>query len=304
MMRKTFEISVIVPTYNRSEQLEYTIKSLLKQSIDPALFELVVADDGSSDDTQAVIKKYENQLNIKYAYQKDDGYKVSAARNLGIKLADGKLCLFIDSGIVLKSDCLQQHISYHQQHFDEVALIGYTYGYIHRNEVESELTDLIDPEDVDYSINQLKQRNKFVDLRAGIYERYGHQLEGMDLPWTIFWGGHLSIRRTTFSKVGLWDEGYDGNWGCEDNDLGFRIFASGCPIHVHQDAAVLHLPHSTSEDQKKKEGYANCLYFHKKFNTPETQLFLDLYLKEISEQSAEKGAIDFNAILKQAKVAS
>ncbi len=304
MRRKTFEISVIVPTYNRSEQLEYTVKSLLKQSINPSQFELIVVDDGSSDNTHALVKKYEQLLNIKYAYQKDDGYRVSAARNLGTKLADGGVCLFIDSGIVLKSDCLQQHITYHKQQTQEVALIGYTYGYIHSNDKESELIELINPEDVDASILHLQQKNKFTDLREGIYRRYGHQLEGMLVPWTIFWGGHLSIKRSTFAKVGLWDEGYDGNWGCEDNDLGYRIYDSGCPIHVHQHAAVLHLPHNTSEDQKKNEGYTNCLYFHNKFNTAETQLFLDLYLNEISDQSSEKGVIDFNALLAQNRVAS
>ena len=59
------EISVIIPTYNRSELLEYTLKSLSLQELSKDRFEVIVADDGSTDDTRGLTLKYERLMNLK-----------------------------------------------------------------------------------------------------------------------------------------------------------------------------------------------------------------------------------------------
>ena len=64
MYESKYDISVIMPTYNRSNLLEYSLQSLVLQDIDPGRFEVVIGDDGSSDDTREVIRKYEKQINI------------------------------------------------------------------------------------------------------------------------------------------------------------------------------------------------------------------------------------------------
>jgi glycosyltransferase involved in cell wall biosynthesis len=87
-----FEISVIIPTYNRSKLLCYTLNSLVKQSLPKDRYEVIICDDGSHDDTAQITEKYKSFLNIKYVFQEDKGYRPASARNNGIKLASGKVC--------------------------------------------------------------------------------------------------------------------------------------------------------------------------------------------------------------------
>jgi len=85
------KISVIIPTYNRQEFLVRAIESVLGQTC--ADFELIVVDDGSTDDTPRCVAGYGGQ--VRYVYQENRG--PAAARNTGIRAAEGELLAFLDS---------------------------------------------------------------------------------------------------------------------------------------------------------------------------------------------------------------
>jgi len=85
------KISVIIPTYNREISLERAIESVLTQTY--RNFELIVIDDGSTDDTSRIIKKYKRK--IRYFSQLHSG--VSSARNLGLEKSEGAWVAFLDS---------------------------------------------------------------------------------------------------------------------------------------------------------------------------------------------------------------
>jgi glycosyltransferase involved in cell wall biosynthesis len=289
-----FLISVIVPTYNRSQQLIYTLNSLVNQTLDRSDFEVVVVDDGSSDDTFQAAKPFENKINIKYVYQTDQGYRVSSARNLGIRVADGIFCMFIDSGIIVKSDCLDQHLNRHQEQNHEVAIIGYTYGW---GADETALNGAIDPNDADSSIAKLIEMGTIFDIRENIFRKYNYQIENLTVPWTLFYGGHLSIRRNSLFEIGLFDENYDGNWGAEDQDLGYRLHQANKEIVLCSKAMVLHLPYQADSNIKAKQAYENCKYFNQKFNTFESQLFFDSYTNDVSRQITHKEVLDFHELI-------
>jgi len=85
------KISVIIPTYNRQEFLVRAIESVLGQTC--ADFELIVVDDGSTDDTARCVAGYGGQ--VRYVYQENRG--PAAARNTGIRAAEGELLAFLDS---------------------------------------------------------------------------------------------------------------------------------------------------------------------------------------------------------------
>jgi glycosyltransferase involved in cell wall biosynthesis len=289
-----YAISVIVPTYNRAQQLSYTLTSLANQALGRADFEVVVVDDGSSDDTFQVVKGFEHQINVKYVYQADRGYCVSSARNLGIRVADGTYCMFIDSGIIVKSDCLYQHLTRHRQQKTETAIIGYTYGW---GAQEGELEKAINPHDADGSIARLMALGTIYDIRENIFRKYNYRIESLSAPWTLFYGGHLSIRRKSLFEVGLFDEKYDGNWGAEDQDLGYRLYRANMKIVLCRKAMVLHLPHPSDAEAKSKQGYENCRYFHQKFQTVESQLFFDSYASDVSRQITHREVLDFHELL-------
>jgi glycosyltransferase involved in cell wall biosynthesis len=84
-------VSIIIPTYNRAWSIQRAIDSVLRQ--DYTHFELIVVDDGSTDDTPGILSSYGDALKI-FA-QKNSG--VSAARNRGILNATGSLIAFLDS---------------------------------------------------------------------------------------------------------------------------------------------------------------------------------------------------------------
>jgi glycosyltransferase involved in cell wall biosynthesis len=83
------KISVIIPTFNRAKLVQRAIKSVLNQTLKP--YEIIVVDDGSTDDTLEVLKNYP----IKVLTQKNKG--ISSARNLGIKNATGDIIALLDS---------------------------------------------------------------------------------------------------------------------------------------------------------------------------------------------------------------
>ena len=100
------KVSVIIPTYNRSSVLSRAIDSVLRQSFKD--FELIVVDDGSTDNTKELIEKYSDQ--ITYIYQDNKG--VSAARNKGLEHAKGEWIAFLDSDDEWKKKKLEKQIAF------------------------------------------------------------------------------------------------------------------------------------------------------------------------------------------------
>jgi glycosyltransferase involved in cell wall biosynthesis len=88
------KISVIIPTYNRVDDLRRCLNSLVTQTIDD--FEVLVCDDGSTDNTSEVIKDYDSLLDITYDYEENFGGP-ARPRNRGIKLARAQYIAFLDS---------------------------------------------------------------------------------------------------------------------------------------------------------------------------------------------------------------
>jgi glycosyltransferase involved in cell wall biosynthesis len=104
MSRKPF-FSIVIPTYNRSNIIENAIKSVLKQNFQN--WELIIVDDGSTDNTTQVIKKYLNDKRIKYI-KLSKNYGVNYARNKAIQIAKGKYFLPLDSDNQLLDGALNE----------------------------------------------------------------------------------------------------------------------------------------------------------------------------------------------------
>jgi len=88
------KVSVIIPTYNRADLLPRAIKSVLSQTFQD--FELIIVDDGSTDNTKEIVKSFQNKdERIKYVYQDNQGE--SGARNTGLRESQGEYIAFLDS---------------------------------------------------------------------------------------------------------------------------------------------------------------------------------------------------------------
>lgn len=99
------KFSVIIPVYNAEQTLERCLRSVQIQNFSD--FEAIIVDDGSADQSAAIVRKYaETDHRFRYVYQKNQG--VSAARNYGISKAVGEFIVFLDSDDQYKQDYLQQ----------------------------------------------------------------------------------------------------------------------------------------------------------------------------------------------------
>lgn len=114
-------ISVILPTFNRAGLLSKAIESVLAQSFTD--WELLVADDGSSDDTFAVVNRYV-ETNPAVRYLKHSNRKLNTTRNMGIQAAFGTWLTFLDSDDSYAPDHLESRIRFMRENPETDLIVG------------------------------------------------------------------------------------------------------------------------------------------------------------------------------------
>ena len=179
-------VSVIIPTCNRGWIIKEAVDSVLSQKF--VDFELIVVDDGSTDNTQDILNKYKN--NIKVLKHNNQG--VSAARNKGIALASGRFIAFLDSDDLWLPDKLSMQVNFFNT--NKEALICQTEEIWIRNNVR---------------VNPKKRHKK---LSGMIFEP--------SLCLCMVSPSAVMIKRELFEAVGLFDESLPA---CEDYDMWLRI---------------------------------------------------------------------------------
>lgn len=282
---KSFDISIIIPTYNRIELLEKTIISLKNQKIKNFSFEVLICDDGSKDRPYELIKQYSKKMEIKYFYQEDKGFRAGSARNIGIKNSRGKILLFLDTGVILEENCLYEHLKLHRSSDEPIAILGYMYGFDELNENEKKMIELdIRPDCVQSGIKKL-ENEKIYDRREKILKLNGDDLTKWKAPWIIFWTGHLSLSRDECLKLGGFDENFSG-WGYEDIDLGIRWYLNGNKIIMSRSALSIHLPHKKFKSiipEENRKAYSNKRknILIKKYGLDSLKLWLEHDTEEI-----------------------
>ena len=117
-------LSVVLCTYNRAELLLRTLDSLCRQSLDKAVFEIVVIDDGSTDDTRQVVQAYESLLPLRYSRQRNAG--LGSARNHGVFLSRGEILVFHDDDDIAGPRLLEEHLETHRRYPEaRYGVLGY-----------------------------------------------------------------------------------------------------------------------------------------------------------------------------------
>jgi glycosyltransferase involved in cell wall biosynthesis len=112
------KVSIVIPTYNRARCVGNAVESVLSQTFED--FEILVVDDGSTDNTKDVLKKYAG--NIRYIYQENQERCI--ARNNGIKHSKGEYIAFLDSDDIWLPHKLQAQVSI----LDQNPQVGLVYG--------------------------------------------------------------------------------------------------------------------------------------------------------------------------------
>ncbi|MEP6749379.1 MAG: glycosyltransferase [Bacteroidota bacterium] len=101
-------VSIIIPVFNAEKFISVTLESVLAQSYQN--WEAIVVDDGSTDSTSAVVKKYAQQdARIKYFFQNNTG--CSGAKNAGMEYASGELIQYLDADDILSADKIEEQVA-------------------------------------------------------------------------------------------------------------------------------------------------------------------------------------------------
>lgn len=274
-MNNIMKCSVIIPTYNRANLLRYTLESLTRQSLHRDQFEVLVVDDGSSDDTADIVGGYRERLNLKYFFQPDEGWRTAKARNVGIRHARADVCVFIDSGVLLHSGCLEAHVASHHSDPLPVAVCGYVYGFYLDRRGARALAQDIDPDDPDGTIGVMTEKGIDLDVREMFYEKYTDNFHDLPAPWSIFWTCNVSVRTSQVRAIGAFDEAFK-SWGGEDLDLGYRLHRDGAKFIVNRQASAIHYPHDKDFHENQRSGVANYRYMAGKYGTPIIGLLLEI----------------------------
>jgi glycosyltransferase involved in cell wall biosynthesis len=202
-------LSIIIPTYNRAEKLEKTLEYLHTQSLSLESYEIIVVNDGSTDQTEELLKKWTAKSSVVHAlHQKNAGQGV--ARNHGLKKAEGEVVLFIGDDIYATENFLLSHVRFHQDHPEEnAACLGIT-------EWEEPSTPFM---------NWL--------THGGPQFAYDKLKSGQEASFWFFYTSNLSLKTSLLIKESF-DEDFKG-YGWEDIELGYRL-------HKNADLKLIYTP--------------------------------------------------------------
>lgn len=115
------KISIIVPIYNVEKQLERCIKSLVEQGSEKLELQIILVNDGSTDNSGKIAKEYSEKYdNIEY-FEKENG-GVSETRNFGVQYAVGDYITFVDSDDYVSKNLYKQLLPYMQENYDIVKI--------------------------------------------------------------------------------------------------------------------------------------------------------------------------------------
>lgn len=177
MVHERPAVTVIIPSYNYANFLTESVESVLGQTFSD--FELIIVDDGSTDDTAEIVKKYLCDPRIHYIYQENRG--LSAARNAGIMRARGYYIALLDADDAWLPWKLERQVNVMEEQGPEVALVYCFFEFV---DEKSEVLEVVDrPILKDPSFNDLMHTN-----------------------WVLGSGSSVLIRKSVFDRVGYFDE--------------------------------------------------------------------------------------------------
>ena len=201
MKKVTPLITVQICTYNRRALLGQVMEALFAQDLDPARYEIVLVDDGSSDGTyEHVIRGLRPPCALHVVRQNNGG--LARGRNVGIERARGEVILFMDDDVLATPGLLSAHARFHRVHPRAICRGGV--------------------------INVAS----FESLPPARYSWRNYS-------GAYFWTTNVSAPLALVREAGGFDERFS-EYGWEDLELGYRLRRMGVPSILARDALVYH----------------------------------------------------------------
>jgi glycosyltransferase involved in cell wall biosynthesis len=238
------DLSVIVPTRNRSAVLRLCLERLLEQEPGDLGYEVIVVDDGSEDDTGDVVSQMMSETERHLLYVRQAARGPAAARNAGVRSAQGTVVLFTGDDILASPWMVAEHIFAHRELAgDHVAVLGYV-TWAREIEVTPFMTWL---------------------ENGGPQFKYWAIEDGENVSYFHFYTCNISLKRRFLLEQGGFDEDFPYA-SYEDIELGRRLAGYGLRIVYRPDAVGYHWHPTSLEDaiaRMRRVGASYVIYCRK-----------------------------------------
>ncbi len=236
-MPDTIAAALIVSTYQRPRNLELCLRSIAAQEGAGHQFELVVADDGSGDETADLVRDFRRQAGfpVRFTTHKHAGFHPARCRNEGVLASDAPYLLFLDGDCVVPRDHVRNHL---EQRRPGTVCGGDCFR------LTSEQSDRVAG-----GLDGQRELARLVPLR----ERWRVTRNHLDatLNWLIrnrskpkLFAGNFGMWRNDLQAVNGFDQKFV-QWGGEDDDLRMRLIQAGLTIRSVRDRiSAFHLWHA------------------------------------------------------------
>ena len=241
------ELSILIPTYNRSKTLQRTLEALEKQGVDFRRYEIVVVDDGSTDDSAGILSSFAEKTDSRffYAILKENGGPAKA-RNIGLALCKGSVILNLGDDIEPSASMVKQHLDWHLSNPDEGdALLG-------RVTFPDELK-------ADPFMHWLEHGGRKYFFNYAELEP--HQPAGP----IFFYTCNVSLKASLLAKSGWFDESF-AFASHEDLELGYRLADKGMRLVFDPEVLGCHWHRLTIDGIARRVylmGYSAFLFWEK-----------------------------------------
>ena len=231
-------VSVVIPTYNRKPILEKCLRALEKQKLNKNLrnYEIIVVDDGSTDNTTSWIKKNKNNLPHVVLFEQEHGGP-ALGRNLGVLKSKYEIIVFIDSDLIVLDNFLISHVDKLLFSWKKHNKKCFTYGSVINT------SNFKNPEDEPFKL--------------------------IDISYAYFATGNVAISKELILNIGLFDTSFS-LYGWEDLELGERLKKVGTRLIKCPEAVGFHWhpPFDCNQIEslitQEKERARMALVFYKK----------------------------------------
>ncbi|MGY3054249.1 glycosyltransferase involved in cell wall biosynthesis [Pedobacter sp. UYEF25] len=223
-------VALLISTYNWPEALSLVLNSVLGQSKIPD--EIVIADDGSGQETLTLIESFSKKLKIKHVWQEDNGFRKSLILNKAIKEINSDYIVQIDGDIIVHPKFIEDH--------SNAAKNGHFVQGSRAMLKEQKTTEILKSGQTDLSALSDGLNNRFNAIRfpplAPLFTL------GTSNPFHLK-GCNFAFWKTDYINVNGYYNGFEG-WGGEDYEFGARLLHAGVKrVKLKMKALAFHIYH-------------------------------------------------------------
>lgn len=239
-MSRHIKTSLNISTYNWPQALNLCLLSVMAQRVLPD--EVIIGDDGSTDETKALIDKFKNEFPVPliHVWQPDEGFQLARIRNKAIAASTGDYVIQIDGDLILHPDFIADHVDFAKKgSFVTGSRVMLKEGLSAR---------LLKSESIKINLFSGEIKNKSNGYRIKFLRNYMERYRADDIYYMR--GCNMAFWRHDLLQINGYNEALTG-WGREDNEIAIRLVNSGIKKRSLKFGAITyHIYHPENKKER------------------------------------------------------